>query len=92
MTTGRIHSGCPVNLSQVPTSDYFLIPQGSLKRQGKLGGVLGLLEVISSRRQSKDLLASQDVGCSLYMHTYTTVNVMLQQREHSVPQLSTKLN
>lgn len=41
VTTGRMHSACPVNPSQVPTSECFLIPRGSLKQQAEAGGGLG---------------------------------------------------
>lgn len=41
VTTGRTHSGRPMNYTQVPTRECFLIPQGSLKTQAKLRCGLG---------------------------------------------------
>lgn len=41
VTTGRMHSACPVNPSQVPTSERFLISRGKRERGGGGGGILG---------------------------------------------------
>lgn len=74
VTTGRMHSACPVNPSQVPTSECFLIPRGSFKQQAKAGGGLwGFLEVISSRGQWRNLVVGQDVVPKL-AYTYICCN------------------
>lgn len=72
VTTGRMHSAGPVNPSQVPISERFLNPQGSLKQRAKAGGGLGD-SLISSSGQSMDLVAGQDVKYFVPNLAYTYI-------------------